>query len=152
MELSQFNQAINGQMTHFLNTNDFALATGTVGGLQANWEQNEVDFKPDNASHYFYYTDLNGAYFNPSNDPETPGRLVTDPHELMPFVARPHARAVGAQPGVAGVILGQEIDMHASYGFDRAAEDHSAQFNWNVQRTTAFYKQLGISLGVFPAQ
>ena len=144
------NNALNGSMVNFFNTNDYALATGTYGGAQANWEQNQQSLKPDNALGYFYYTDLNGAYFNPSGNPNTPGRLVTDLYELMPFVARPHSKAAGAQPGIAGIINGQEVDLHTSFGFDRPSEDHSAQFNWNVQRVEPFYVTLLNKL--FPPQ
>ena len=59
----------------------------------------------------------------------------------MPFVALPRSKAVGAQPEVAGVISGQ-LDLNVNYGFNRAQEDHSAQFNWNIQALRPFYKTL----------
>jgi hypothetical protein len=53
---------------------------------------------------------------------------------------------VGALGGVGGVVktTGQ-VDLHASFGFDREANEHSAQFNWNIQRlngTNGFYQEL----------
>jgi hypothetical protein len=60
----------------------------------------------------------------------------------MSFVARPRSKAVGAQPGVEGVIQGGSVDLKGNYGFDVDRNEHSAQFNWNIQRLSGFYAQL----------
>ena len=136
------NGALNGQMVNFFNTNDFALATGIknfiVGTVEVNWEKNQVDNKPDSFWHYSSdgttATCLDGGF-----------RVVTDPHELMPFVSRPRSKALGALGGVGGVIAGSQVDLNANYGFDRNFDEHSAQFNWNIQRlnrTNGFYQVL----------
>jgi hypothetical protein len=138
------NGAINGKMVNFFNTNDYALATGTKYGFQANWENNEVDNKP--STYWNYASDGTNSFCYYGNP-----RTVTNLYELMPFVARPRSQATGARTSVAGVIQGGELDLKAKYGFDRNSDEHSAQFNWNVQRLGDFYKQLGISLKVFTA-
>jgi hypothetical protein len=43
---------------------------------------------------------------------------MTDSREIMSFVARPRSKAVGAQPGVEGVIQGGSVDLKGNYGFD----------------------------------
>ena len=63
----------------------------------------------------------------------------------MPFVSRPRSKALGALGGVGGVIAGSQVDLNANYGFDRNFDEHSAQFNWNIQRlnrTNGFYQVL----------
>ena len=136
--------ALNGKMVNFFNANDYALATGTYAGLQVNWEKNQVDNKPDTYwSYYFDGTNATCLYGN--------YRVVTNPHELMPFVSRPRSKAVGALEGVNGMIGGGELDLKANFGFDTDSQDHSAQFNWSIQQLgglNGFYRQLGISLKV----
>jgi hypothetical protein len=137
--------AVNNQIVDFFNTNDFALATGTFLGASVSWEANEITFKPD--GHWNYSSDGTNCFENYSGF-----RTVTNPHEKMAFVARPRSKAAGAIGGVGGVVktTGQ-VDLHVTYGFDRAANEHSAEFNWTFQQlggTTGFYQQLGVSLGV----
>ena len=74
--------------------------------------------------------------------------LLSDSRQIMSFVARPRSQAVGAMSGVNGAISGAQVDLRGTYGFDRDETDHSAQFNWNIQRLSGFYRQLGVSLGV----
>jgi pimeloyl-ACP methyl ester carboxylesterase len=128
--------ALNGKMVNFFNANDYALATGTINILgatvQANWEKNQVDNKPD--SYWSYYSNATNAYCLYGNY-----RVVTNPHELMPFVSRPRSKAVGALEGVNGMIGGGELDLKANFGFDTDSQDHSAQFNWSIQRVEPFY-------------
>jgi hypothetical protein len=57
---------------------------------------------------------------------------VTDPLELMPFVARPRSKAVGAQGGVGNMVNGGQLDL-MTIGFTEADYDHSGQFNRNIQ-------------------
>lgn len=127
------NNAINGQMTDFFNTNDYALATGTlpiIGGV--NWEANQVNFKPDGG--YHYSTDGTNCW-NLSTS-------ITDPREIMAFCSRPRSKAVGALGGVAGAIHGNQVNLTANFGFGNLANQHSAQFNWNIQTIEPFYAQL----------
>jgi hypothetical protein len=137
--------AVSGRLADFYNTNDFALATGTMPVVGAvNWEANQKNYKPD--SGFGYSTDGTNAFNTP---PNLQYRTVTDSREIMSFCARPRSKAVGAQPGVGGAIQGGSIDLHANYGFDLDKSEHSAEFNWNIQRLSGFYRQFGIGLGVF---
>jgi pimeloyl-ACP methyl ester carboxylesterase len=131
------NQAVSGNLVDFFNTNDFALVTGTLGGINVSWEANQELFKPDTI--LGYRTDgINCANgFN----------VISDPREIMSFCARPRSRAVGAQPGVGGQVYAPaQVDLRANFGFDNKAEQHSAEFNWPVQTTAAFYYTLLHSL------
>jgi len=129
--------AVNGQIVNFFNTNDYALAKGTLGIFNVNWEGNEVNFKPDGAQDY--YSDGTNCF-------QLFSRTVTDPREQMAFVARPRSKAAGALAGVGGVVFTTgQIDLTAQYNFQNASTQHSAEFNWNIQQlggTTGFYKAL----------
>ncbi len=139
--------AVNGRLVDFYNANDFALATGTlpVLGTTVSWEANQIKYKPDDG--FGYTTDGTNCFVSPWNQTS---RTVTDTHEIMSFCARPRSKAVGAQPGVGGAIQGGSIDLKGNFGFNDKKEEHSAEFNWNIQRLSGFYRQLGIGLGVFP--
>jgi pimeloyl-ACP methyl ester carboxylesterase len=137
------NGAVSGHLFDFFNVNDYALATGTVAGAPVSWEANQITYKPDDPEGYT--TDGTNCFVSPWNQTY---RTVTESHEIMSFCARPRSKAVGAQSGVAGVIQGGSIDLTANYGFYQGSDEHSAQFNWNIQRLNGFYRQLGVSLGV----
>lgn len=128
------NAALRGQMANFFNTNDYALATGTVLGKSVSWEANQITYKPDIL---YYITSGTNAWKS-----GTPSRLVTDPREIMSFAARPRSKAVGAQPGVAGVIQGGQVDLTGSFNFLGDKTEHSAQFNYTIQQATGFYSRL----------
>lgn len=134
--------AITGQMVDFYNTNDYALATGTLNllGLSVaiNWEANQENFKPNTSLNYR----VDGTGTNCANGFVS----ITDSREIMAFCARPRAKAVGAQPGVGGVIHGTGVDLTAGFGFGRNSDEHSAQFNWNIQQVNGFYHTLLNSL------
>ena len=139
------NGAVSGHLANFYNTNDFALATGTfpwpIGPV--SWEANRTKYKPD--SGFGYSTDGTDCF----NLDFSPARLIDDDHEIMSFCARPRSKAVGAQLGVGGAILTTgQINLTGAYNFLGDKSEHSAEFNWNIQRVSGFYKQLGISLGV----
>jgi hypothetical protein len=121
----QINQALRpgGLIINFFNPQDYAVGTA--------WEANQSLNKPD--SGYFYYPGNGSYYFS---------RLVTDPHELMPFVARPRSQGAAVVPGIAGAIQGGEVNLNASFGFAGLSSDHSGEFNRNVQQTTDFYSTL----------
>jgi pimeloyl-ACP methyl ester carboxylesterase len=133
------NGAVSGHLVNFFNANDYALATATIyiplyGNKPVSWEANQMDYKPD--SGFNYTTDGTNSW----NLGFFPTKLITDSHEIMSFCARPRSKAVGAQSGVAGVIQGGSVDLHANFGFDRGSDQHSAQFNWNIQQLSGFYE------------
>ena len=135
--------AVSGHLVDFYNTNDYALATGSIfliGGV--NWEANQETFKPDAGQGYRVDSTGTNCYngFN----------VISDPREIMAFCARPRSKAVGAQPNVGGAIYTSgQIDLTGSFNFRSGSDQHSAQFNWPIQQVSGFYRQLGISLGVF---
>ena len=112
-------------MVNFFNTNDAALAA---------WVLNEVYYKPDGRQGYFIVPPLQPTLF--------PNTEISDPREVMAFVARPRSYAVGAQPGVQGVITGTEVDLNAEFGFDRDVADHSGQYTRTIQQLRGFYSTL----------
>jgi len=77
-------------------------------------------------------------------------RVVTDPLELMPFVARPRSLAVGAQGGVGQNVNGGQLDL-TTLGFGKEEYDHSGEFNRNIQspQVQGFYTNLVIKM--FPS-
>src|SRR5262249_24709192 len=114
--------AVRGQIFNFLNTNDFALATGVItngnANVAVNWEANEVNFKPNDG----YSSDGTNCFQNISLGQY---RAVTDPREQMPFVVRPRSKAAGAAPGTAGVVLGGQVDLKGAFGFNTDKSEHS---------------------------
>ena len=131
-----------GNIINFFNTNDYALATATkiiLGSPQnVSWEGNEALLKPL-AFFGYGYIQSNSLAFVTTNAftvgfgiTNLQTRIVTDPLELMPFVARPRCKAAGAQPGVGSIVNGGQLDL-AQFGFGREDYDHSGQFNRDIQ-------------------
>ena len=134
--------AVIGHLVSFYNTNDYALVTGAWAGLPVSWEANQENYKPDTG--LSYYTDgTNCWYFDGMHNERVP---LTDSREEMSFCARPRSKAVGAQTGVGGTIQGGSVDLTANFGFSRDSTEHSAQFNWPIQRLNSFYHTLLNSL------
>jgi hypothetical protein len=125
------NNALNGSMVNFFNTNDYALNF---------WVGNEFVNKPDGSLGYGVFPGLQVYLF--------PSTLITDPREIMAFAARPRSYAVGAQEGVEGVIFGTEVDLTAQFGFEAAQSDHSGQFNRSIQQVWNLYTALLNRMGI----
>ena len=78
-----------------------------------------------------------------------PTNAVTSAHDLIPFVARPRTKAVGAQSGVGGAFsAADEVNLRTRFGFTGELRDHSGQFQRNIQEPMIwpFYSQLLESL------
>jgi hypothetical protein len=86
-----------------------------------------------------------GGYYN------GPTRAVTNIFEVMPFVARPHSLALGAQPGVRGQVSG-EINLNSQLGFGAGSGDHSGEFNRNIQDSAVLPFYLDLKTNLFPVQ
>jgi hypothetical protein len=131
---------VQANIINMFNADDFALATGAVGPFKANWEANQLDYKPDDppgVGRYSYDSQNQGSVSYTLSETT---RKVGDPHESMAFIARTRTKAVGALPSVGGVVS-REVNLGvAPYNFGRNRADHSAQFNRNIQQTDAFYK------------
>jgi hypothetical protein len=133
---------VQANIINMFNVSDFALATGTVGPFEfeANWEANQLDYKPDDPPGVGRYSFDNQNQGSVSYTLSGTTRRVSDPHESMAFIARTRTKAVGALPSVGGVVFEQVDLREAPYNFGRNRADHSAQFNRNIQQTDAFYK------------
>jgi hypothetical protein len=146
-----FLAGLNCQLINFYNTDDFALATGSYPLFgQTNWEANQLNYKPDYPPSE---TGLIYRYF--SADPRTQLwatythnghekiRNVTDPHEVMSFIARPLSKAVGALAGI-GAPLANELNVGegSASDFSDTRSDHSGQFTRSIQKLQPFYQQL----------
>jgi hypothetical protein len=129
--------AITGHIFNFYNQNDFGVVTC--------WQPDQLLYKPDGRYWYGYFP--NGPFQSPPGS----SRQVTDPQELMAFMSRPETQAVGAVPNLNGAAyaLGQE-DLQALVGFGGNWDQHSGEFNWDLQRLVPFYHALGQKLGVIP--
>jgi hypothetical protein len=138
--------AVNNQIVDFFNTNDFALATGTLPGIgNVSWEQNEVRYKPD--SHWDYSSDGTNCFIDVGF---LNYRTVTNPREQMAFVARPRSKAAGAIGGVGGAVkTAGQLDLTSAFNFRGNSYEHSAEFNWTFQQlggVKGFYQSLLNSL------
>lgn len=139
-----------GNICNLFNPADFALVSGLNGTGLGSWESNEELLKPLVFFGYIYLATNQTAYVITNQYTVAFGitnlqnRIVTDPLELMPFVARPHSKAVGAQAGVGNVVNGSEYNLQSQLGFTAATYDHSGQFNRNIQtpQVQGFYSRL----------
>ena len=129
--------AINGHISNFYNTNDFGVVTC--------WQPDQLLLKPDGRYWYGYFPD------GPHQSPPGSSRLITDPQELMSFLSRPNTQAVGAVPNLGGAAsTADQVDLSALVGFRGDWTEHSGEFNWNIQRLNPFYKTLAAELGIIP--
>jgi hypothetical protein len=126
---------VNGHIYNFFNPDDFGVVTC--------WQPDQLLYKPDGRYWYQYLPD------GPQQTPPGSSRAVTDPQELMAFMSRPRTQAVGAVPNLGGAAYtaGQQ-NLETLVNFSGSWNEHSGEFNWNIQRLTPFYHALGQSLGV----
>jgi len=127
--------SVNGHIYNFFNPDDFGVVTC--------WQPDQLLYKPDGRYWYQYLPD------GPQQTPPGSSRAVTDPQELMAFMSRPRTQAVGAVPNLGGAAYtaGQQ-NLETLVNFSGSWNEHSGEFNWNIQRLTPFYHALGQSLGV----
>ena len=114
--------------------------------INISWIANQQLAKPLVPFGYSYNAAISTAHLTNTAYGVT-GRTVTDPFELMPFVARPRSLAVGSKSGVGGTVNGGELDLQ-TLGFRGADFDHSGEFNRNIQDPVvqSFYPQLRTKL------
>jgi len=131
-------QGVSGNLINFFLTRDFATTT--------LWEGNNFTFKPQKLAAIPVPPFTTGYYYDPAAAPgqriginyvTAVGRFVTTPHEAMAYAVHSRTRTIGAEGGANGAIDGK-VDMDA-YGFDT---EHSAEFDFRAQQTTAFYNRL----------
>ena len=141
---------LTGNLINFYNTNDYALLQGTIGIFNVSWEQDQIKEKPQN------YPAILAYGWDGTNCFSIAGifggkTIVTDPYEQMSMVARSRTHALGAQPGVGGVMkTSAQIDLLTSFGFGKTRDDHSAQFTWPIQRAWGYYDDVLSGYGIQP--
>jgi hypothetical protein len=139
-----------GKVINFFNPLDFALVSGLNGTGLGSWESDQELMKPLVFFGYGYIATNNLAYVTTNQFTVAFGvtnlqtRIVTDPLELMPFVARSRSKAVGAQGGVGRAVNGAQLNLQSQFGYTAASYDHSGQFNRNIQtpQVQGFYFNL----------
>jgi pimeloyl-ACP methyl ester carboxylesterase len=118
--------ALRGEMSNFFSELDRALGS---------WVINQVVLKPDN--HYGFTNST--PYFSRNSSQH---EIVSDPREVMTFVARPRTKTIGAQDGMAGIVTGNAFNLEAELGFGNSVPDHSGQFTRSIQSVRGFYVEL----------
>lgn len=129
------------RLINYFNEADFALQTGRVFGVAANWMENQLIQKPHwpGLSDFRRYAwiatapaapvDLRPRYALQSN-PHWMLRPVIRAHEILAFIARSRSRALGAEPRAQGVLFpGSGVNLAAApYALGNTRDDHSAAF------------------------
>lgn len=144
---------VAGNLVNFYNAFDFALVTGTIAGIETNWEANQRLYKPNVIERtllgalkrwYAWYPPdfqnpnlANSGWFH-NTDPVIE-RWVHDHHESMSFIARPRSQAVGARPTSGRIGLNLDVGPDSIHGFSDQRDDHSAQFHRGIQGLQEFY-------------
>ncbi len=132
---------LDTRLINYFNESDFALQTGRVFGVAANWIENQLMQKPHwpGLSDFCRYAwiatapaapvDLRPRYTLQSN-PHRMLRPVIRAHEILAFIARSRSRALGAEPRAQGVLFpGSGVNLAASpYALGNTRDDHSAAF------------------------
>ena len=149
--------AVGGNFHNFHSANDFALKTGAtqIIGItkRTNWEANQIEHKPN---HLLYYTHRPIPPAGQSKnrlEVNFGGTLlgqrdVTDPHEVMSFIARPRSEALGGRGGVAGFTNFDLKQPSLPYPFGTDRTDHSGQYQRPIQKTHFFFNTLLDSMDV----
>ncbi|MFZ4766674.1 MAG: hypothetical protein ACOYMN_17110 [Roseimicrobium sp.] len=139
---------ITGNFHNFYSANDFALKTGEIVKfgveLQANWEANQIDHKPNRLLGYNHYPKASRTAKNRLEFAAEDGRItryVTDHHEVMSFIARPRSEALGAK-ATLGLTNFDLSDTSLRYPFTRDRTEHSAQYQRPIQKTHKFFSML----------
>jgi len=139
-----------GGFHNFHNKNDFALSEGNYGPIAANWESNQIAYKPNGTLGYSYAPNaVNVAKIRIIQQVTTGvyvSRDVADHHEAMAFVARPRSRALGSQE-TAG-FTNFDLSSLAKYPFGRDRTEHSGQYQRPIQKTHMFFNSLLDSMDV----
>ena len=135
---------LTGNFINFYNINDYALASGTWNGLQANWVADQISQKPEDYGYrggqtYSYYP----STFTTSAGYSFTDYTVTDPYEIMSQVARSRTSAVGAQANVGGIMnTNLSVDLRVAFQFGNTRAEHSAQFTRPIQSVLGYYQTL----------
>ena len=132
---------LTGNIVNFYNPNDPVLDW---------WVTDQKNLKPSiylDTSYYFY--DGTNSYYDPFIGFNY---LVTDPEESRAEVSRSRTLPIGQSgPASAHGVIQSAVDLHASFGFDKAfPDDHSAQWTWPIQTSYLYYKQILLQIQPTP--
>jgi pimeloyl-ACP methyl ester carboxylesterase len=140
---------VSGNLINFFLPNDAATKNA--------WEFNNDKFKPQT-----FNLGVSGYYYDPARPPAfrlgisfffEVGRAVASAHEGMAYATYSPTKVVGAEGTTAGAIDGSVNLSDASFGGEEGFdEEHSAEFNRNIQVLGTFYQTLGERLGVLQPQ
>jgi pimeloyl-ACP methyl ester carboxylesterase len=143
--------ALRGKIINFYNSADFALQQAWVPneGFYFSSSEGPLTMKPNTFLGYSYNSSSGVAQVTTNSWQIMVGatnvqpRIVTEPLELMPFVARPRSLAVGAQGNIGQTVNGGQLDL-TTFGFADKEYDHSGEFNRNIQtlQVNQFYFHL----------
>jgi hypothetical protein len=124
-------RTLNSNLVNFHLDNDRATVYA--------WELNNA-LKPDNS---FFYSrgEVDGSRI--WKNEAGISRTLSDPYEAMPYAAQSWSKCAGADGRTNGAITGN-VDLNASFAFQ---DEHSAEFNRNIQRLQPFYHELLGQLG-----
>jgi hypothetical protein len=140
---------VTRRVVNFQNGIDYALVTGSQWGLQTNWEENEVEYKPDIAMgpvtsgyNYVYNSELATGHRVELRNYFDLVREVSDIRESMAFVARPRSKAAGALGAIRGAIQSDINLQGMPYNFTRDSEEHGGQWSRPIQKAWDVYSAL----------
>jgi pimeloyl-ACP methyl ester carboxylesterase len=155
------------RLVNFHNRLDYALATGIkFFWFEANWEKNQVDYKPDGSGTAIHASDWQYLYDTGEADPIKKGLLenvhfvnsnpvwaftrhVHDSYEMKAFISRPRSKALGAvDPSLANrPAIMEHVNLNAApYNFDDRESDHSGQFSRRIQQVSELYRDIAAIL------
>ena len=130
---------VSGNVVNFYNFNDDALEA---------WDINNTLYKPNRL-----ITPTQSYGYEPNYEVGErctlvsllTARLVLDPHESMAFVASSRTIVAGREPTLGAI--DSNVDLHASFDF---GNQHSAQWQWRIQRLKQFYDRLLTTYQIVP--
>jgi Concanavalin A-like lectin/glucanases superfamily/Alpha/beta hydrolase of unknown function (DUF900) len=134
---------VSGNIVNFINTNDFALVSGSYGPLHANWIANQASQKPESYSDGSFYGFNTNTQVSTYYQSGSGSYTVSDLQECRAMVARSRTMPVGGQGGLGGIINSNAtVDLIANYGFGKTRPDHSAEFTRPIQIVWPYYDQM----------
>lgn len=124
-------------VNHF-NPSDYALDI---------WKINQV-LKPDFGYGYGpqVAAEFKSRFWHSSGDPETPNDILafpSDRHKIFSYVAESHSFATGQESAVRGAFKIPSVNLsNAPFNFGNTRPEHSAQFNYTVQRRWPYWRRV----------
>jgi len=124
------------------------------------WELNNALTKPPGASlsgPFLYKRDLPSGkklikgIEDPSTGDIVVDRYIVDPYEAQPYACRTWGKAVGAEGRISGRVsttVDLSSDTFSPSGVGGFSREHSAEFNFDIQKLRPFYTELLTQLSI----